>query len=209
MKKIIAALLTLVMAAVPAGSAYCSGADSIVEETGQDVSELIDEETDYSTGTPWICSMIEGTVTADTPADPKDDFYLSVNKEKMLSTGLPEDKSETDAFSDIDEKVSKELKDMFSGEPPQNHDAKLAYDLYQMAFDWDTRNALGVAPLKKLLDEIEAISSIDELTAYFTKPVNGETCTKLWRSSSTIDPTHSDRYVLAVYLAPEDRLRIW
>lgn len=113
MKKIIAALLTLVMAAVPAGSAYCSGADSIGEETGQDVSEMIDEETDYSTGTPWICSMIDGTVTADTPADPKDDFYLSVNKEKMLSTVLPEDKSETDAFSDIDEKVSKELKDMF------------------------------------------------------------------------------------------------
>ena len=71
-----------------------------------------------------------------------------------------------------------------------------------MASDWDTRNALGVAPLRKLLDEIEAISSIDELTAYFTKPVNGETCTKLWRSTSTIDPTHSDRYVLAVSCCP-------
>ena len=29
---------------------------------------------DYATGTPWLCSMIDGIVTKDTPADPKDDF---------------------------------------------------------------------------------------------------------------------------------------
>ena len=34
------------------------------------------EETDYTTGTPWLYSDLEGNVTADTPADPKDDYAL-------------------------------------------------------------------------------------------------------------------------------------
>ena len=48
-------------------------------------------DTDYSTGTPWLCSMIDGTVTADTPADPGDDFYLYVNKDKLLSIELTDE----------------------------------------------------------------------------------------------------------------------
>ena len=58
---------------------------------------------------------------------------------------------------------AEDVKNMFLGEAPDSHDAKLAYDLFWLMMDWDSRNALGVAPLKERIDEIEAISSVDEL----------------------------------------------
>ena len=209
-KKTIAALLTFVMLTIPAVSVFSYGADpgyanpdeELLTETGEGtgLDAFLPEEadTDYSTGTPWLCSMIDGTVTADTPADPGDDFYLYVNKDKLLSIELTDERPEIGTYADVDDKVTADLESMFTGEPPQSHDARLVYDLYQLASDWETRDALGTAPLKKLTDEIEAISSIDELSDYFTEPVNSEPRIKLWRSSSTIDPTHSDRYILTV-----------
>ena len=209
-KKTIAALLTFVMLTIPAVSVFSYGADpgyanpdeELLTETGEGtgLDAFLPEEadTDYSTGTPWLCSMIDGIVTADTPADPGDDFYLYVNKDKLLSIELTDERPEIGTYADVDDKVTADLESMFTGEPPQSHDARLVYDLYQLASDWETRDALGTAPLKKLTDEIEAISSIDELSDYFTEPVNSEPRIKLWRSSSTIDPTHSDRYILTV-----------
>ena len=153
---------------------------------------------DYTTGTPWLCSMIEGTVTEDTPADPRDDFYLYVNKDKLLSFELTDERPEIGPFIDVIYKVDDDVRAMYEEDYPESHDARLVYDLYHMALDWETRDALGVEPLKKITDEIEAISSIDELTAYFTKPVDGEPRTKLWRSFPTIDPVHSDTNILMV-----------
>ena len=156
------------------------------------------EEKDYTTGTPWLCSMIEGTVTKDTPTDPKDDFYLYANKDKLLSFELTDQRPEIGPFVDVQYKVDDDIRAMYNEDYPESHDARLVYDLYHMALDWEARDALGVTPLKEITDEIEAISSIDELTAYFTKPVDGEPRTKLWRSFPTIDPVHSDKNILMV-----------
>ena len=41
---------------------------------------------DYTTGTPWLCSDLDGNVTADTPTpELSEDFYLACN---MLNDGL-------------------------------------------------------------------------------------------------------------------------
>ena len=36
--------------------------------------------------------------------------------------------------------------------------AKLAYELFRLMMDWDSRNAVGAAPLKQLTDQVEALS---------------------------------------------------
>ena len=48
------------------------------------------DEVDYTTGTPWMDIDLEGNVTADTPTDPKDNFALWVNKDRILSMEIPE-----------------------------------------------------------------------------------------------------------------------
>ena len=186
-------------AVTPESDAVTPESDAAEPETDALPEE---KEKDYTTGTPWLCSMIDGTVTEDTPTDPKDDFYLYVNKDKLLSFELTDERPEIGPFVDVIYKVDGDIRAMYEEDYPESHDARLVYDLYHMALDWETRDALGVEPLKKITDEIEAISSIDELTAYFTKPVDGEPRTKLWRSFSTIDPVHSDTNILMVNYCP-------
>ena len=48
------------------------------------------DATDYTTGTPWLCIDLEGNVTADTPADLKDNYALWANKDRILSMEIPE-----------------------------------------------------------------------------------------------------------------------
>ena len=54
--------------------------------TAGDESYAIKSFIDYSSGTPWIFSTLNGVVTEDTPADLKDDFYLYVNKDALVET---------------------------------------------------------------------------------------------------------------------------
>ena len=47
-------------------------------------------ESDYTTGTPWMCIILIDNVTADTPTDLKDDYALRANKDRILSLKVPE-----------------------------------------------------------------------------------------------------------------------
>ena len=48
------------------------------------------DEPDYTSGTPWLCIDLDGTVTEDTPTNLKDNFILAVEKDKLLSLRIPE-----------------------------------------------------------------------------------------------------------------------
>ena len=154
--------------------------------------------TDYTTGTPWLCIDLEGVVTPDTPADLKDNFALAVNKEKILNLEIPEGHASGGTMTDLELQQAEDVKKMFLGETPAEHDAKLAYDLFWMMMDWDSRNALGVAPLKEKTDKIEAISTIDGLMDYFAKTPPEKQLTVLWRAGTNTDFNDSSRYILAV-----------
>ena len=65
MKKVLSILLTLALFASLCAPVFADGPD-------------------YTTGTPWLCIDLDGVVTADTPADLKDNFALAVNKDKIL-----------------------------------------------------------------------------------------------------------------------------
>ena len=155
-------------------------------------------EIDYTTGTPWPDIDLDGVVTPDMPAELKDNFALYVNKDKILELEIPEGYSYGGTVRDLLLLQAEDVKNMFLGETPDTHDAKLAYDLFWLMMDWDGRNALGVAPLKERIDEIEAISSIDELMAYFVETPIEKQIGSLWGGSTMQDMADSSRYVLTV-----------
>ena len=64
--------------------------------------------------------------------------------------------------------------------------------------DWDSRNALGVTPLKEMTDAVEAISTGDELMDYFVETPPEKQAGSLWSGGATQDLLDSDRYILAV-----------
>ena len=144
---------------------------SICLLTGLGMSALAEDsapEIDYTTGTPWICSFLDSNVTADMPTPRlQDDFCLACNKEELQTMQNPEGTSEIGTQDAVEMQVKDDLKALFtSGVETDDHDAQLALNLYSLYADWDSRNAVGVAPLKALVDAVEAIDSMDALTDY-------------------------------------------
>lgn len=157
---------------------------------------------DYTTGTPWLCIDLDGVVNEDTPVDVKENYALYVNKDAILSLQIPEGYSDIGTFKEVVLKQAEDLKNMFLGDAPKGHDALLAYNLFQLMMDWDTRNALGVQPLKEQTDAVEAIDSIDALTAYFLEVPYENILEMLWSSGSTTDVSDSTRNILQVSNCP-------
>ena len=153
---------------------------------------------DYSTGTPWIASDIEGNVTEKTETSAKDDFALYANKEGILALEIPEGDTHAGPSADCEAEKYRDLLAIFEGERPESHDARLAYDLYHLMSNWEARDELGVAPLKAMTDQVEAISSIDELSDYLAMTAPEEQLYRLWDCSIQLDPGNADRYLITV-----------
>ena len=155
-------------------------------------------EPDYKSGTPWPDTDLDGVVTEDMEASVKDNFALAVNKEAILSTKIPIGYSGGGTVTDLYLKQNEDLKRMFLGKPPVEHDQKLAYDLFGLMMDWESRNREGVQPLKKETDKIEAIRNIAELNTYFSKTPPEDYIAHLWESASSTDFSDSTRHILAI-----------
>lgn len=155
-------------------------------------------EIDYTTGTPWPNIDLDGVVTPDMNASVKDNYALAVNKDKILAIKIPEGYSFGGTVMDIVLKNNEDIKKMFLGKAPQNHDAKLAYDLFHLMMDWNGRNAVGMTPLKKATDTVEAINSIDALNKYFIKTPVEDQLDAPWDFGSDVDFNDSDHYIMII-----------
>ena len=77
------------------------------------------DEPDYTSGTPWLCIDLDGTVTEDTPTNLKDNFILAVEKDKLLSLRIPEGYSRIGTFTAVGLQQRDDVKNMFLGEAPE------------------------------------------------------------------------------------------
>ena len=127
---------------------------------------------------PWINSNILGMVTDDVTADIKDDFYLNINHDWLekaeLRPGYPEEMPLYDALEIVQERCMEILTDdTLTGE-----DADRIQAYYELWLDWDSRNEEGVSPIRPYAEKIEAVSTLDEMSALLVSEEAG-----LWRSS--------------------------
>ena len=171
-------------------AAAATGAEAAATEAADDI--------DYTTGTPWPNIDLEGVVTPDMTADIKDNFALAVNKDKILALEIPEGRAYGGTIMDLVLQQSEDVKNMFLGDAPEEHDAKLAYDLFWLMMDWDSRNALGVAPLKEQTDKLEAMSTIDELLAYHVETPYEKQLWTLWSTEVSPDLNDSNRNIIMI-----------
>lgn len=151
---------------------------------------------DYTTGTPWPDIDLDGVVTEDTKTDLKDNYALYVNKGKILNLKIPEGYSYAGSWMDLKLLAAQNLRNMFLGDAPEGHDARLAYDLFRLMMDWDSRNALGITPLKKMTDAVEAIDTLDALNAYFCEVPPEDQLGSVWNISSEADLDDSSKRIL-------------
>lgn len=178
--------------------------ESISEETaagngsGEPAAENPSEEIDYTTGTPWMYIDLIGNVTADTPADLKDNYALWANKDRILSLKVPEGYATAGDLVDLTVQADEDNKAMFHGPVPDNHDARLAYDFYYLLTDWDSRDAVGVAPLKEMVDVVEGIKNLDDMTEYLVNTPGEDRLCCLWTQEARQDPEEPGNSLLSL-----------
>lgn len=100
--------------------------------------------------------------------NPRDDFYAAVNKNDLDHKEIPAGTTEVGSTSGLQSEVNKEVREIIeqiaagSGYEKGSMEQKIK-DLYNSAVDNEKRNALGVQPLKKYLDALDAAEDLEAL----------------------------------------------
>ncbi len=105
----------------------------------------------------------------DKSAKPADDFYQFATGGWQKLHPLPAAYSRYGSFDMLQENVNKQVNSILTDLTKKTYkdgttERKLS-DFYKLAMDQDRRNREGLAPVKPLLDEIEAAKTLDELNA--------------------------------------------
>ena len=161
MWKMTAAAMVLVLIAA-AGLTGCSGQKGSESAESKETAE---ESADFAPNT-WLNTDVDGNVTEETSAEPADNFALAKNKEALIATKIPDGKVQAGGFYKISPVNEKQKLDLIKDTSLKDHDAELVQKYYSMLMDWDKRDEQGVAPLKKYLDDIESIGTLDEMTSF-------------------------------------------
>lgn len=172
--------ISIIVSAVLAGTLFtgCGMTGKLMDM----VEENLDVTATISKNSKWLNSDVLGAVTEDTQVSEKDDFSTAVNKEWILSMQDKVEKQDNVSHLDnnndvITEQKQKLLKTAAAGEDfganqigmdekDYKHISEIFTRFTELASDWEERNQDGAKPLKKYIEEIAAIDSLEKMNDY-------------------------------------------
>jgi len=109
----------------------------------------------------------------DQSVNPGDDFFAYVNGGWIESTEIPADKASYGIswilHEQSQEQVRTIIEESADGDFAAGSDRQKVGDLFASYMDMQTRNELGVAPLRAEFEEIEGLSSMDDFAVYLAE----------------------------------------
>jgi putative endopeptidase len=114
---------------------------------------------------------------------PGDDFFMYASGTWYDNFVMPADKTRFGAFSALAERSEDQVKaiiDDIASRSDLNGEEQLIADFYQSYMDIDTINKLGISPIQGTIDQINAISSRDDLTKVFGEAWLTGAASPLW-----------------------------
>lgn len=180
-------IFRLVAGLTVAALTLCGCSEESLTETLNDIAEdtirITPGET-MSEDSKWINTDIIGSIDANTLIRLEDDFAAAANRELILSADISEIEEGTkdtigtirdsdyiledrmDALMHMSPDDTSGLDTEVMSEEQLLHLQQLIKDYYDLAADANTRNAQGMEPLREHVEEIQNISSLQELTDY-------------------------------------------
>ena len=130
----------------------------------------------------------------------KDDFYAAVNKDALnkleLKPGRVVSGTLYDLQDDSTEKVSEIIKEAIEkGGEKGSKEQKIA-DFYNNILDTESRNKIGVAPIKEYLDDIDSAKNVKELADVQLKLIKNLCMAPFTAFSITTDYKDSTKYIM-------------
>ncbi len=106
----------------------------------------------------------------DKSVKPGDDFFAFMNGTWVKETEIPADRSNYGGFGILRDEAQADVKviveESATGDFAKGTDEQKVGDLYKSFMDMETRNKIGVTPLERAIEEINAITNYDDLAVY-------------------------------------------
>ncbi|MCR5304099.1 MAG: hypothetical protein K6E33_06000, partial [Lachnospiraceae bacterium] len=113
----------------------------------------------------WVDSDLEDSIKESDEFRAQDDFAACANKDwKLQTTGY------SPSMRAIADSVMEKKKQIVTDTSLEGYEAELLRNYYDLAVDWDARNADGTDPLKEYIEAIDAAGSLDELLTWMKDP---------------------------------------
>ncbi|OON84952.1 hypothetical protein BXO88_14895 [Oribacterium sp. C9] len=191
-RKLISSFLALTMAASTiftgcgSSSPTMATVDSDNEQQGSEAESTARQEPVSMADTSAETSTANGEVTADRPGNkwmdsgiygvfegvgeirPQDDFAAYVNREWAENVKIADGESEASSRTEQTARVNEAKIKVITGEKKDDKNLTSLQNLYQLLLDWDTREKTEYEEFKKVAEDILSISSIDELTKFYS-----------------------------------------
>ena len=153
----------------------------------------------------WICSdLVENSKKLGGLTE-TEDFHAAVNRDWLSSNSIPSGYVSYDAFSERQLEVDAELLEILESDdtfsdPYIAHCQRLVRDYYKMWLDWDARDKAGMTPLADILEPLQKVSTLDQMTQYLSDPLTTIEALPLCSSFTAANP--NDASSIAVYISP-------
>ncbi len=118
----------------------------------------------------WIDSGIYGTFEGRGEISLKDDYAAAINRDWAEKVKIREGAENVSARTLQTDNFTAAKIAVLTGEKTDDQDLTTLQNYYALLTDWDTRNQEGLAPLKPYVEDLMSISSVKEMTKYYSDP---------------------------------------
>ncbi len=131
----------------------------------------------------------------------QDDFYAVINRQWLSTAKIDAGKSSNSTFMETEKALTDQkeqiINDLLANEKrySEDSDEKKIINLYKNALNMDARNKDGIEPIKKMIDEINNIKSVKDISNLNDESEIGNTLIGLGCSADLKDVTKHALYI--------------
>ena len=180
--------------------AYDEATDSAKKTTDydKDIDTIVNgEDVNWIDDTQWVDGSIYGVPSQIADPGVKNDYYTSTNYEWLTQTNVS---YQGDSVAPVDNGngVEEHKNEMFEDRDKyQGDDIQRVRDYYDIATNWDKREADGVEPVKKYLSAVEGISSLDGMSDFLANPEINPFC-QFMTFNTTLDLNDTSQWIVTI-----------